>query len=220
VNGLESSLHLYAPPRYRASDGSWYDAHAEAVRHSDESLTWDPAAVLSLLSFHYVCGDRTLMREIRRRPWLSSIGPEGDARLEPIPPHDTIWQSTERSAARLGSLLCDEALGVCQGRAEIYVLLSGGLDSRVVAGSMARAVREGGLDVRPVAVTWGLTDSRDYAYARAAAELLGFEWLHLDLEPRHLRENVSDAAALLGCLVSPLHLHRMTWFANVSPDAL
>jgi asparagine synthase (glutamine-hydrolysing) len=217
---LETSLHLFQPPRYRATDESWHATWEATLAHSGAELSLDPASVLSLLSFHFVCGDRTMFREIRRRPWLSSIGPDGEPVLEPIPPHDRRWLSYSSIADELGRLLSEETLRVCRGRREVYVLLSGGLDSRIVAGTLARLSREGMLEAKPIAVTWGLSNSRDYVYGREAARILGLEWQHVELEPRHVLENLDDAACLLGAMVSPIHLHRMTWFRSASRDAL
>jgi len=217
---IESNLHLFQPPRYRASDGSWHATYGNALAQSAPELTLDGAAVLSLLSFNFVCGDRTLLHEIRRRPWLSSIGPKGLPVLSSIPEHDLHWQSYERIAEELGRLLCDEAFRVCRGRREIYVLLSGGIDSRIVAATLSRLVDDGRLPNKPVALTWGLPDSRDYQYGRETARILGLEWVHADLGPEHLRQNLPDTAELLGALVSPIHLHRMTWFRTLPRDAL
>jgi asparagine synthase (glutamine-hydrolysing) len=217
---LETSLHLFQPPRYRATDGTWHRTWQDTLAHSGPELTLDPASVFSLVSFHLVCGDRTHFREIRRLPWLSEVGRDGDARLESIPPHDLRWLSYPQIADELLRRLGEEMLRACQGRREVYVLLSGGLDSRIVAGVLARLVREGRLDARPTAMTWGLADSRDTVYGREAARILGLEWRHVELGPQHLLENVEDTARLLGALVSPIHLHRMTWFRSVSRDAL
>ena len=217
---IETSLHLFQPPRYRASDGSWHVTYGRALAQSAPELTLDGTAVLSLLSFNFVCGDRTLLHEIRRRPWLSSIGPAGLPVLSPIPEHGLRWQSYEEIADELGRLLCEEAIRVCQGRREIYVLLSGGLDSRIVAATLSKLVQDGRLPTKPIALTWGLPDSRDYLYGRETARTLGLEWVHAPLGPEHLRQNLPDAAELLAALVSPIHLHRMTWFQTLPREAL
>ncbi|PTL34931.1 hypothetical protein CLG94_12395 [Candidatus Methylomirabilis limnetica] len=160
------------------------------------------------------------MREIRRRPWLSHIEDDGRVRLERIPPHDTLWPPYSEIAANLVSLLCEEALDVCRERNEIYLLLSGGLDSRIIAGVVAKLYREGRLQSKPIALTWGLEKSRDVVYARAVADLLNFHWEHIAIVPEDVAQNIEATALLLGCLVAPEHLHRMTWFKNVSRGAL
>lgn len=217
---LETSLHLFQSPLYGARNGSWHKSYLEAVKCCGDRLTWDPAAILSVLSFSYACGDRTLVNEIKRRPWLSQVGPDNKVRFEDIPPHGRLRRAPGEVADRLGQLLYQEALEVCQGRKEIYLLLSGGLDSRIIAGIVAKLTREGKLETTPVAVTWGLPDSRDVAYGRAVAESLGFEWIHVNIGPENVVKNIEETAVALGGLVPAYHLHSMGWFENASQDAL
>jgi asparagine synthase (glutamine-hydrolysing) len=216
----ETPMHLYQPPLYRAADGSWHESFAAAARASGPRLTWDPAAVLSYLSFGFVCGDRTLVREVRRQPWLSEIDPEGLPRLRRIPEHRSTRLPQRRIAEHFMNLLRQEMLEACRGRRHVYLLLSGGLDSRVVAGVAASLVRDGRLTAHVTAVTWGLPDSRDVEYGRAAAEILGFEWTRLDITPEVLMRNIDAAATSLGAMVSPVTLHALQWFRNVPSDAL
>jgi hypothetical protein len=220
ANQLETSLHLFQPPRYRSHELSWHGSFEQAVQCSPDDLTVDPAAVLSVLSFGYVCGDRTLLKQIRRQPWLSRISENGDPVLESVPPHDTFWETSSNVASELGVLLREEIVGACKGRREVYILLSGGLDSRIVASTAVKAQRDGEIDARLIAVTWGVPQSRDVRYGRLTAERLGIEWIHVPLSQEDLLQNINMAAVDLGCLVSPLHLHRMSWFNEVSRDAL
>ena len=155
MDELESSLHLAQRPLYIGEKGIGRQSFLEAVDDCREELTWDPAAILSIASFGYACGERTLVNEIKRRPWLSEIGTDSKVHLKNIPPHGRLWTDYDKIATNLIRLLCDEAIQVCRGHKEIYVLLSGGLDSRVVAGVLANIQKQGMLDVRPVCVTWG-----------------------------------------------------------------
>lgn len=220
---LESSLHLFQRPRYRGGSGTWtFDCQA-ALRDAAAAgapLSWDVGAILGMLGFGYACGDRTLAAEVRRQPWLSEALPGGEARLEPIPAHDGHWDSAERIAGRLQALLHEEMAAACRGRSEIYLLLSGGLDSRIAAAIAARAHDAGELPARPVAVTWGHEASRDVVYARAAAGALGLEWIHAPIGPATFLRNVEESAVRLAALVSPTHLHGMTWFESAPRDAL
>ena len=217
---LESSLHLFQPPLYRGAQGTWKKSFVDTLYDCPSKLTWDISAILPILSFGYPCGDRTLVNEIRRRPWLSSIGPDNEPYFENIPKHGRLWLSPSEIADTLLELLCEEAIEVCRNKREIYILLSGGLDSRVVAGVLARLRDGGDIDVAPIGVTWGSEDSRDVYYGRMAAEILGFKWLHLKIGPEHLEENIEKGAISIACLASPAHLHRMQWFENASKDAL
>ena len=220
MSELESSLHVYQPPLYRGAKGGWKKSFVDAAAECEGDLTWDPAAVLGIMSFNYVCGDRTLVNEVKRQPWLSEIGPDGEVRLEEIPKHGRIWQNHSEIIKEFNDLLWQEALEVCKGRKEIYLLLSGGMDSRIVAGTLSMLCEEGSLDVKPVCVTWGLEDSRDVVYGRKVAEILGFEWVHLNLTKEDLCYNIYELPIAMGSMASPIHLHRIGWFEKVSPDAL
>lgn len=217
---LESSLHLYQRPLYQGSQGDWRTSFIDAVSDCPEKLTWDVSAILSIISFGYPCGNRTLVNEVRRQPWLSSIRQDNEVFLEKLPQHGRLWVGPSEIAKNLEKLLCDEAYEVCKDRKEIYLLLSGGLDSRIVAGVLAKLCKEGRIDVTPIGVTWGLEDSRDVYYGRMTAETLGFKWEHIGLGPEDLAYNTEELSLHTGGLVSPVHLHRMHWFKNVSKDAL
>lgn len=223
VNSLADEVSgrmLYAPVKYRASDGSWHDDFLEAVRHCDGPLTWDPGAVQSILSYGYACGDRTLVQQVTRMPWLSSLGPDGEPRLLDIPPHGRKAFAPRRIAEQLGRLLEDEIVLAAQGRKKIMLLLSGGLDSRIVAGVTARAARKGRISAEIVGVTWGIARCRDTVYGKAVAETLGFDWIHAELGPEHVIANIDLTARCIGGLCYPVHLHRMGWFENAGADTL
>lgn len=220
MNHFESSLHLFQPPQYQVSGQAWVQSFSQAVHTAGSGLSWDPAAILSILSFGYCIGDRTLLNEIKRQPWLSQISANGRVSCEIPPAHGLVRQPYGMIAANLEHLLCDEAVQVCRERKEIYVLLSGGMDSRIVAAILAKLYRSGQLPVKPVAVTWGMADSRDVVYAQEIARQLGFEWIHVGLQPSDVIENLQIAVNATDCLFSPVHLHRMAWFKNVSRDAL
>jgi hypothetical protein len=218
--GLESSRHLYQTPRYTVGDGVWHDRFLDAVKGVRCGVTWDPAALLAMASFGFTCDDQTLFHEVRRLPWLSRIDECGQAVLEPIPPHGRKGMSGRQAAEELYRLLKEETREVCAGRGEVYILLSGGLDSRIVAAVTADLTREGSMKKLPVGVTWGMADSRDVAYGREVAKILGMEWVHLPIEPRHLLENVETVATRMGAAISPIHLHRLPWFSNLPREAL
>ncbi len=217
---LESSRHLFQPPLYRDENGGWHSQFSDALTACGDKVTIDPASIASFLSFGWVCGDRTMLHEIKRRPWLSSIGTDGNPMLEKIPEHGRVWQPTSRIAEKFLQLVYEEAVEVCRGRKEIYLLLSGGMDSRIVAGVVARLFREGKLICNPVAVTWGLADSRDAHYGRTIAKLLGFEWHHIDLSPKNIPDNIKAAAYDLGCMHTPECMHSTLWFKSLPKDAL
>ena len=217
---MELGQYLYVQPQYTSDGVEGFDTIDGALEGSVASLSWDPSSLLSMVSFGYLTGDRTLISQISRTPWMGSLGAQGGVNLATIPSHGRKWGSYQEIAGRLQELLFEEARSICRDRKEIYLLLSGGLDSRIIAGIVSLLHRQGELLCTPVAVTWGIESSRDVIYGREIAKILGFSWQHLPLESRHLLDNVESSATLLGAMISPVHLHRMTWFKSVSSDAL
>ena len=131
---LETSQHLFQPSKYTSGDGYWSGDFYE-VAYLCPSLTWDPAAFLSYLSYGYVSGDRTLLQEVRHQPWLSRITQQGEVELESPLKHDFYPLSPADIGSRLLMLLVDEAEDVCSDRSDVYVLTSVGLDSRFLPAS-------------------------------------------------------------------------------------
>ena len=215
----ESGLHLFQPPLYHGPGGEWHKSFLTAAGDC-QNLTWDTAAILSLLSFSYACSDRTLVNEVKRRPWLSDISDDGTIHLETIPQHGWQLYPLEQVVDTFIRLLCEEAVEVCKDRKEIYILLSGGMDSRVVGCILAKAFKEGRIPVKPVAVTWGVADCRDVVYGRRIANFLGFDWKHIELGVEDVVANIDECWQHAAALVSPMHLHQMRWFRHVSPESL
>lgn len=217
---LETSLHLFQPPLYQDSTGHWSNNFSKAVADSNTRLTIDPVSVASILSFGWVVGDRTLLSEMRRRPWLSEIDIDNKPVLRRIPRHGTRWLDTPSIARTLLKLLSEEALLACKDRKEIYILLTGGLDSRIIAGVLSNLYRQEKLSSKPIALTWGSENSRDAVYAKRVAEVLDFEWRNINLEPADVLENVKSAATDLGCLHTPECMHASLKLSILPKNAL
>ena len=221
VNSLPiTSTHLWQPTRYKATGGPWRETFWKAVADAPDSLTWDVGALLSIIGLNYPLGDRTLFREISRQPWLSRLTSAGEVELEAIPPHAFYWLDPPEAARLLRDQLFEEVRGICATGRPIYLLLSGGLDSRIIAGVLALAGKQGLWDVSPRAITWGIPECRDVHYAQLVARNLGLPWERIDLGPADLLKNVRQTSLLTGALVSPIHLHRMDWFENADENAI
>lgn len=217
---IETSRHLFQPPLYRDSKGFWSDNFTESVQNCPNELHLDVSAVTSYLSYGYVCNNRTMIREVTRRPWLSQINDSGEVVFENVPSHGFFTGDADKIADRLYNLLSEEARSVCLGRSNIFLLLSGGLDSRIIAGVFAKLYHSGDLPSKPIAVTWGAPNSRDVVYASEIAKALKLEWFNAPFGPETVLENIKATACSLGMMHSPEMLHNMLWFKNVPPDSL
>ncbi len=217
---IESDMHLVQAPLYRVKNKGWHCDYTEALQFCGNELNWDPAAIMGIISFCYTSGNRTLLTEIERKPWLSELNGDSDPILKKIPKHGLLWCEASEMAVEMEKLLLEEARKVCKGRKTIYILLSGGLDSRIVAGILFKLYKEGYLANKPIGVTWGVANCRDVAYARDVAKILGFEWKQIGNSADNLLHNIEIAPEVMGAIVPPDHLHNLDWFRQVSPDAL
>ncbi len=204
---------LFTPPMYQGTDRAW-SSNFINVCNKESVLEWDFSSVMSILANGYALGDRTLFKQIKRQPWLSSLDDKGDVKLLDIPKHGVIWKNPKEAAADLFELLCEEIQGVANGYETIYVLLSGGLDSRIVAGIAHHLKACGKIKSEIIALTWGLVDSRDVQYAKTLADMYKFRWQHVPLDQGDLENNIEIMANILGAATSPIHLHRMDWFKD------
>jgi asparagine synthase (glutamine-hydrolysing) len=211
------------PYWWRARDGRVHtnDFFADAMaERADSPRTLDPVAVLSILSLQYVALDRTLVQGVSRLGWMSELDAEGVERYEPAPRHGTRRASAARIARELRTLLEQEVLGYCRGKSRLYLMLSGGMDSRVMAGIVAALQQRGALGIPVTAITWGVEQSRDRQYAEKIAEHYGWEWHWAELDAKRHWAQFELCATQLGAEVDPKHLHRMDWFERAERDAV
>lgn len=110
--------------------------------------------------------------------------------------------------ARLKNALRREALGYLSGKKHAGILLSGGMDSRIVAGIVRELQLAGEFTGDVVALTWGLDGSRDVIYAQEIARRYGWEWLHFPLGPDILAQNIQITGEI-GAEFAPFHLHAL-----------
>jgi asparagine synthase (glutamine-hydrolysing) len=214
----ETSEHLFQPPKF-LSNNFVFDSFNEALSNTSSSVNLDIAAIQSYLSFGYICGNRTLLKEVERQPWLSDI--KGNKiELSKVPEHGLYTEQFQVLSDVFFKLLVGEAREVAKEHNDIYILLSGGLDSRIAAGVFKYLYDNGELKEKPKTVSWGLEDSRDVVYAKNIADILDFEWIHVPLQPRNVLENINVTAKELGLLHSPEMLHSMLWFRDLPKDAL
>ena len=155
-----------------------YDTLKEVIEDNHEN-TWDLdiAAVLSLLNFNYILGDRTLVKNICRVPWHSDVTSEGKVLRRPPIPHDHILLDERAIAKRMYELLCKYLAEYVANRHNIiWLTLSGGYDSRVIAG-LLKKVTTNRNEVK--VLNWGIPNSRDVVYAKKIAEHYKWEYIYI-----------------------------------------
>jgi len=217
---METSKYLFQKTKYRALDGDWHDNYFDALKDTSEKITFDISTILSMTSFTYPVGVGTLVNEIKRQPWMSNIDNMGIYKLEEIPKHDTLFKGPKEIADNLIIRIRKEIIRACENKKNIYIMLSGGLDSRIIAAITEEAKRSGEIDGKLKAISYGMKNSRDVFYGKCVADVLGIDWIHVELSSLDVLDNINIAAEKLGCLTSGIHLHKFDWLKNIPQDSL
>ena len=98
-------------------------------------LDLDLIAISEILNNRFILGDRTNIAGISRRPWLSQLNSDtGNWDHYNLKDHD------EKYSGSIPEIffkhLCDEIKFYVGKKKEVGILLSGGMDSRIVAGCL------------------------------------------------------------------------------------
>lgn len=208
-----TDLHLYKPVQFINAQDKCFNSFIEAIKHTGPNLTWDLGAILSVISFGYVCGERTLVKEIKRQPWLSKKV-NTKYILEDIPDHNFKYISKKQAAIQLHQKLYLEALRVIKNKKKVYILLSGGLDSRICACILNKIRNDLQINLDIIGITWGIKNSRDVRYSKEIAKRLNIEFHHIPISPDDIYINIKECNNIIGCMISPLHLHAMPKVKN------
>ena len=176
-----------------------------------EKRELDTAAVLEVLFRRSPLGDRTLITGLRRAPWMAKPSENGWA-YQNIPDHGNSRAKTTQVASQLTSMLIQEAREYIGRKNDVGILLSGGLDSRIVAGVVRTIQLDGDID-SVTAYTWGIDQCRDVYYSRKIAQEFGWQFEHFTLNSTTLKNNIKQAGEL-GAEFSPLHLHALPEVRN------
>jgi asparagine synthetase B (glutamine-hydrolysing) len=138
---MKCKPNLVGQHRYRFTSGGPWKADISDLMTRADALTVDTASLHSIIGCGYTFGNRTLFKEIKRLPWMSRAESDGRSTRLEIPPHQFIEASPEKIADRLFNALLEETRSLVQGRSEVVLLLSGGLDSRIAALVVSELIR-------------------------------------------------------------------------------
>lgn len=193
-----------------------YDLRLDSI----DSSNIDYVSLLGILDSGYSYTSGTIDRNIRRLSWLQSYE-NGNIidHSKDLPKHQNRRLDLDTIAKTLFDLLKKEILLKVIGYERVYILLSGGLDSRITLLAYTALLEDENIPV-PICVTWGLENSKDVQYAKRITEILGYDWVYLPLEPYNLLYNIDNEFRSTYGLVSPVHYHRMDWFKNIDRASL
>jgi hypothetical protein len=177
----------------------------------------DYTALVQVFSSGYCFGDRTLIKGMRKSPWMAKPNSDyTDWDYCKVPDHGEMIVNEEKIALNFYNLLEEELISYVEPHHNIGILLTGGMDSRIVAALLKNAMERGKISDKNIyAYTWGHEESRDVVYASKIAQMYGWSWKHMVVDETQMEENCQVAIAY-GCEFTPLHLHAMPQVARES----
>lgn len=208
-NRSQSLVDYY---KYYCKDGqhvSRYQSLEDLIYKSNDCHSIDEVSILEVLNRYFMFADRTIFQDVKRTPWMGQYDAEKSSwSFYDIPGHGLKSDVSETEIAdKLFNLLCDEVNLYVKNSKNIGILLSGGMDSRIVAGVLHYLMDKGDISVASVtAYTWGVDDCRDVVYSKRIADLYGWKWKHYRVDAENLWENFKIAGER-GCEFTGLHLH-------------
>lgn len=176
----------------------------------------DFTALVQVISAGYSFGDRTLLKDVQKTPWMARPSIEGGSwNYFDVPSHDEKIYSAEYIAERFYDLLKAELRTYISGRKNIGILITGGMDSRIVACVLNNMMKHGEMEnISVLGITWGNYGSRDVVYGKQICDIYGWDWKHVVVDAEQMYENINIAADM-GCAFSPIHLHAMSKVASI-----
>ena len=168
-------------------------------------------AIIDILSYRFMLGDKTLVEGINRSPWLAKPNKNAnDWEFFSLKKHQELIFEEQEVGSNLFMLICEEIKSYIGSKKKVGILLSGGMDSRIVAGCLDYLIKNKLINVASVtAYNWGNPDSRDVVYAKKITERLGWNYKHYKVTADNLWENFR-ISGLRGAEYSGIHLHAIT----------
>jgi hypothetical protein len=161
-----------------------------------DNIEIDPAGLASMLSFGYHLGDLTILREVKCLPHARHVrfrAPTDTFGIDrywnyPYGEQDTGATSEAELAEALHQHLTRALKRRLRNVEKVLLPMSGGLDSRTMAGLLAQSDFSGEV----LSYSYGQSSSRDVRYGRAIARKLGYRHIHIptpvDFMTRHLEQ--------------------------------
>lgn len=195
----------------KGSSFNYYFDLQSYIESNDNELVFDFLGFIQVNMYGYCLGDRTLLKGLDKTPWMAIPNKENDEwiRYEGIKFLNKELDQNE-VAIQFFNLLKEELLEYVSIHNKIGLLLTGGMDSRIVACVLRDLELTGKLEGKSIKTfTWGNNNSRDVVYAKKIASLYDWSWEHIIIDADQIRENI-EITIENGCEYSPIHLHGMS----------
>jgi predicted subunit of tRNA(5-methylaminomethyl-2-thiouridylate) methyltransferase len=210
-----ASLGFINPFYYIENNEMFIESDLETLMKSKETINEiDSTSIVELINKGHIFGDRTLIKGCKLTPWMA-VPKEGKWSFKSdLPKHDLKKIEGEQFATLFFEKLKNELRSYIGESKSVGILLSGGMDSRILAAAVKNLQDDNLIETEVTAITWGTNNCRDVAYAENIAKQFGWEWSFFELTAIDLEENINICAEN-GALFSPIHLHAMPRIANM-----
>lgn len=181
----------------------------EVLKGTNVKHELDVQSVIEVLMRSYIIGDKTLVKSIKRTPWLAEYNELlNEWKYLDVPPHGKKIIDPKEAAITLKEIVYEETLNFIGTTKKVGILLSGGMDSRILAGVLKETQINKDFNGEVIVYNWGISDSRDVWYAKKIADKFGWEYKHFPLNPDVLKENFY-LVQKVGAEIAPFNLHAM-----------
>lgn len=171
-------------------------------------------SVIELLMRGYILGDKTLIKGIERAPWLAEYNENSnDWNYFDLPPHGEKKMDIKDAALKLKNIIYKETLDFIGNSKKVGILLSGGMDSRILAGILKEIQKNNDFTGEVIVYNWGIDDSRDVIYSKKIAAKYNWLYKHFPLNSEILKNNFY-LVQKLGVETNPYNLHAMDAISN------
>ncbi|HEY9161951.1 MAG TPA: asparagine synthase-related protein [Desulfomonilia bacterium] len=189
---------------------SLYEYFGDAVKAAGKSskVKLNITALTEVPSHYAFVGDKTIINNISRTQWFSNYDPEhGFFENEFSLRHGNREANAGEIARELHLALREEISDYIKNSSRVGILLSGGMDSRIVS-SILKEIQNERKSFDVYAFCWGNPETRDPVYAKRIAGLYGWDYQHFQITSDTLKENI-EVCADEGCFYAPKHLHAL-----------
>ena len=183
--------------------------------NNKNGLTFDFLAFAEVNIYGYCLGDRTLVKGLNKTPWMAKPNIDNNdwCYSKDIKFIEKDYPQKE-VALHFFNLLKNELLSYVSEHKTIGLLLTGGMDSRIVASVLQHLEKNGKLEGKVIkCFTWGSLNSRDVVYAKRIAKLYNWSWEHIEVNASQMKENI-EISIQNGCEFAPIHLHGIPQLAD------
>lgn len=215
---VNDRLGLY-PLYYSLHNGALLFASGVRSLLVDSSLprNVDWTAIAQFLTFDHLLDDRTLLESVRLLPQGSILSySDGKTQIkrywEINYPQNYPLRSEQDYMDEFSALISQSVARQAPGGLPGGILLSGGLDSRMLLAYLTSELRE-----KPLrSFTWGIPGCDDARYAREVAKKAGSEHHFFELKPDWLLAKAEQAVRITDGMANLINLHA---FATLDEEA-